>query len=91
MRPVQPDEPIDLPKLAMDLTTLPPVVSHDPPTPEEVNNLVDAYVAQLQWTDKVDDDISEKMSPVSEEGRDQRTERNVDRSLVDREREERDV
>ncbi|HNP82753.1 MAG TPA: type IV secretory system conjugative DNA transfer family protein [Nitrospira sp.] len=91
VRPVQPNEPIDLSKLAMDLTTLPPVVSRDPPTPEEVNKLVDTFVAQLQWTDKVDDDISEKMSPVSEEGRAQRTERKVDRSLADRDREERDV
>ncbi|MBX3328661.1 MAG: hypothetical protein KF682_22535, partial [Nitrospira sp.] len=91
VRPVQPDEPIDLSKLAMNLTTLPPVVSRDPPTPEEVNNLVDAFVAQLQWTDKVDDDISEKMSPVCHEGRAQKTERNVDRSLADRDREERDV
>ena len=69
VRPVQPDEPIDLSRLAIDLTTLPPVVPRDTPTLEEVNNLVDAFVAQLQWTDKVDDDISEKMSPVSEEGR----------------------
>ena len=91
VRPVHPDEPIDLSKLAMDLTALPPVVSRDPPTVEEVNGLVDAFVAQLQWTDKVDDDISGKMSPVSEEGRDQRTERNVDRSLADRDREGRDV
>ena len=91
VRPVQPNEPIDLSKLAMDLTTLPPVLSRDPPTPEEVNNLVEAFVAQLQWTDKVDDDISEKMSPVSKNGRAQRTERNVDRSLADRDREERDV
>jgi len=91
VRPIRPDEPIDLSKLAMDLTTLPPVVARDPPTLEEVNNLVDAFVAQLQWTDKVDDDISEKMSPVNEEGRAQRKERNVDRSLADRDREERDV
>ncbi len=91
VRPIQPDEPLDLSKLAMDLTTLPPVVSRDTPTPEEVNNLVDAFVAQLQWTDKVDNDISEKMSPVSEEGKAQRTEKHVDRSLMDREREERDV
>ncbi len=91
VRPVQPDEPIDLLKLAMDLTTLPPVVPRDPPTVEEVNNLVDAFVAQLQWTDKVDDNVSEKMSPVSEEGRTQSTERNVDRSLADQDREERDI
>ena len=91
VRPVQPDEPIDPSKLAMDLTTLPPVVARDPPTLEDVNNLVDAFVAQLQWTDKVDDDISEKMSPVNEEGRAQSTERNGDRFLVDRDREERNV
>ncbi len=91
VRPIQPDEPMDLSKLAMDLTTLPPVLAHDTPTPEEVNNLVDVFVAQLQWTDKVDDDISEKMSSVREEGRTQRTERNVDRSLADRDSEERDV
>ena len=91
VRPVQPDESIELSKLAMDLTTLPPIVAHDPPTQEDVNKLVDAFMAQLQWTDKADDDISEKMSPVSDEGRAQKTERNVDRSLADRDREERDV
>jgi len=57
MRPVQPDEQIDVSKLAMDLTTLPPVVSRDPPTLEEVNGLVDAFVAQLQWTDKVEMEV----------------------------------
>ncbi len=57
VRPVQPDEPIDLSKLAMDLTTLPPVVSRDPPTQEDVNNLVDAFVAQLQWTDPVETEV----------------------------------
>lgn len=91
MRPVQPDEPIDLSKLAMDISTLPPVVPRDPPTVEDVNHLVDAFVAQLQWTNKIDDDISEQMSPVSEERKAQRTEKHVDRSLVDRDREERDV
>ncbi|MBS0151054.1 MAG: type IV secretory system conjugative DNA transfer family protein [Nitrospira sp.] len=54
VRPVQPDEQIDVSKLAMDLTTLPPVVPRDPPTLEEVNNLVDAFVAQLQWSDKAE-------------------------------------
>ncbi len=100
VRPVQPDEPIDLSKLAMDLTTLPPVVPRDPPTAEEVNNLVDAFVAQLQWTDRVEtavsgvdreDDTSETMSPLREGGKARRTEKHVDRSLVDRDREERDV
>jgi type IV secretion system protein VirD4 len=99
VRPVQPDEPIDLSTLAMDLTTLPPILSRDTPTPEEVNNLVDAFVAQLQWTDKAEtaangvehDDPFEKTSPMREEGKGQRTEMNVDRSLADRDREERDV
>ena len=100
VRPVQLDEPIDISKLAMDLTTLPPVVPRDPPTLEDVNKLVDAFVAQLQWTDKVEtgvsgvereDGPSKKISPVSEEGRAQRTEGYVDRSPVDRVREERDV
>jgi type IV secretion system protein VirD4 len=118
VRPVQPDEPIDVSKLAMNLTTLPPVVTRDPPTLEEVNNLVDAFVSQLQWTDKVETGVggvereagevgiekkvrqgaesrpSERMSRVSKQARTQRTERaqeNVDRSLVDRDRKERDV
>lgn len=99
VRPVQPDEPIDVSKLAMDLTTLPRIVPRDPPTVEEVNNLVDAFVAQLQWTDKAEtavsggerDDPSEKTSPLREEGRAQRTEGIVDRPLMDRDREERDV
>ncbi|UVT19657.1 MAG: type IV secretory system conjugative DNA transfer family protein [Nitrospira sp.] len=58
VRPVQPDEPIDVSKLAIDLTTLPPVVPRDPPTFEEVNDLVDAFVAQLQWTDKVETGVT---------------------------------
>ena len=58
VRPVQPDEPIDPSKLAMDLTTLPPVVPRDPPTAEDVNKLVDAFVAQLQWTDKAETEIN---------------------------------
>ena len=99
IRPVQPDEPSDLSKLAMDLTTLPPVVSRDPPTLEEVNSLVDAFVAQLQWTDKAETDVSgverddplEKTSPMREEGKSQRTEKQVERALMEREREEREV
>ncbi|HMS82671.1 MAG TPA: type IV secretory system conjugative DNA transfer family protein [Nitrospira sp.] len=115
VRAVQPDEPIDPSILAMDLTTLPPVMSHDRPTFEEVNGLVDAFVAQLQWTDKIETAASgvereegevrieqevrqqatsrrsDKMSPVSEGARAQSTEGNVDRSLVDRDREEREV
>jgi type IV secretion system protein VirD4 len=118
VRPVQPDEPIDVSKLAMDLTTLPPVVPRDPPTLEEVNNLVDAFVSQLQWTDKVETGVggvereagevsiekkvrqgagsrpSERMSRVGKEERAQRTEtaqENVDRSLLDRDRKERDL
>lgn len=115
VRPVRPDEPIDPSKLAMDLTTLPPVVSRDPPTLEEVNNLVDAFVAQLQWTDKVETGVtgvdrengqvsieqevrqeamsqrSERVTAMSEEGRSQRPNGNVDRSSLDRDREEREV
>lgn len=99
VRPVQPNEPIDVSKLAMDLTTLPPVVPRDPPTLEEVNKLVDAFVGQLQWTDKVEteaavakrDDPFQKTSPLSEEEKGQRPQKNGDRSLVDRDREERDV
>jgi type IV secretion system protein VirD4 len=84
----------------MDLTTLPPVVPRDPPTAEDVNKLVDAFVAQLQWTEKVEtevsgierkDDPAEQVIPVSEDGKVQRTNRGVERSLVDRDREERDV
>ena len=99
VRPVQPDEPIEVSKLAMDLTTLPPVVPRDPPTLEEVNKLVDAFVGQLQWTDKVEteaagverDEPLEKTSPLREEEKGQRPQKNGDRSLVDRDREERDV
>ena len=115
VRPVQPNEPIDVSKLAMDLTALPPVVRRDPPTVEEVNHLVDAFVAQLQWTNKletaasrvdqkdgkesVDQEVRqeatgrrmEETSAMSETERTQRTQRNLDRSLVDRDREQRDV
>jgi type IV secretion system protein VirD4 len=118
VRPVRPDEPIDLSKLAIDLTTLPPVVHRDPPTLEEVNNLVDAFVAQLQWTNKVETgangveredgegSIEQEVRQGAMRGRSERTrsmsqeesaqqpekaERIVDRSLVDRDKEERDL
>ena len=52
MRPLTPNEPIDLSTLAMDLTSLPPVLPHDPPAVGKVTQLVDAYFAQLDWTDK---------------------------------------
>jgi hypothetical protein len=83
-----------------------------------VNNLVDAFVAQLQWTNKVETGAngveredgegsieqevrqgamsrrSEKTSAMSQEEsaqKPEKAERIVDRSLVDRDREERDV
>ena len=45
---------IDLSTLAMDLTSLPPVLPHDPPAVGEVTELVDAYFAQLDWADKTE-------------------------------------
>ncbi len=54
IRPLTPNEPVDLSTLAMDLSALPPVLPHDPPTGGEVNQLVDAYFAQLDWTDKTE-------------------------------------
>jgi len=115
VRPVQQDELIDVSKLAIDLRALPPVVPCDPPTLEEVNNLVDAFIAQLQWTNKeetaasrveredgamsieeetrqaITGRLSEKISPMNERARAQRTEMNLHRSVVDRAREERDL
>ncbi len=58
VRPQRPDEPIDVTTLAIDLTTLPPVTLRDPPATEEVTALVDAFFAQLEWTDKAETGLS---------------------------------
>jgi type IV secretion system protein VirD4 len=51
IRPLAPGEPIDLSKLTIDSGALPPVVPRDPPAVEDVTQLVDAFFAQLEWTD----------------------------------------
>jgi type IV secretion system protein VirD4 len=51
LRPLTAHEPIDSAKLTIDPGLLPPVVPHDPPHVDEVTQLVDAFFAQLQWTE----------------------------------------
>ena len=51
MRPLTAHEPIDPARLTIDPGLLPPVVPHDPPTVGEVSQLVDAFFAQLEWTE----------------------------------------
>jgi type IV secretion system protein VirD4 len=81
----------------MDLTTLPPVVPRDPPTLEEVNGLVDAFVAQLQWTDKAETGGYGAERQAREPQHDEHTlpEEKVSRSgarpRLDRDKEERDA
>ena len=51
IRPLTANEPIDSAKLTIDPGLLPRVVPRDPPTTEDVTQLVDAFFAQLQWTE----------------------------------------
>ena len=51
IRPLTAHEPIDPATLTIDPGLLPPVVPHDPPNVEDVTQLVDAFFAQLQWTE----------------------------------------
>ena len=51
MRPLTANEPFDSTKLTIDPGLLPPVVQRDPPNADEVTQLVDAFFAQLQWTE----------------------------------------
>ena len=51
MRPLTAHEPIDSATLAIDAGLLPPIVPRDPPTGQDVTQLVDAFFAQLQWTE----------------------------------------
>ena len=51
MRPLCANEPINPATLTIDAGLLPPVVPHDPPNVEDVTQLVDAFFAQLEWTD----------------------------------------
>ena len=51
IRPLTASEPINPARLTIDPGLLPPVVPHDPPHVDEVTQLVDAFFAQLQWTE----------------------------------------
>ena len=51
MRPLTAHEPINPATLTIDPGLLPPLVQHDPPAAEEVTQLVDAFFAQLKWTE----------------------------------------
>ena len=51
IRPLTANEPINPARLTIDPELLPPVVPHDPPDVNEVTQLVDAFFAQLQWTE----------------------------------------
>ncbi len=66
VRPLRPNEPVDVSRLAIDPTQLPPVVARDPPAAEEVTSLVDAFFAQLQWTDKAETGLSGAERQASE-------------------------
>ncbi len=54
MRRLTANEPIDPAKLTIDPGLLPPVVQRDPPNADEVTQLVDAFFAQLAWTEPSD-------------------------------------
>jgi len=51
IRPLTANEPINPATLTIDPGLLPPVVPHDPPDVGEVTQLVDAFFAQLKWTE----------------------------------------
>ena len=97
VRPLRPDEPVDVSRLAIDPTQLPPVVARDPPAAEEVTSLVDAFFSQLQWTDKTETGISNGERQAVESQHDEREfpeeapNRLIDRPRLDRDKEERDV
>ncbi len=97
VRPLRPNEPVEVSRLAIDPTQLPPVVIRDPPATEEVTSLVDAFFSQLQWTDKAETGVhgTERQAPGP-----QRDERELleeaphrlgDRPRLNRDKEERDV
>ncbi|MBK9949323.1 MAG: type IV secretory system conjugative DNA transfer family protein [Nitrospira sp.] len=97
VRPLRPDEPVDLSRLAIDPTQLPPVVARDPPAAEEVTSLVDAFFSQLQWADKDETGgvgaEEQAREPQHAEGAlpEEQVSRSGARLRLDREKEERDV
>lgn len=97
LRPLRPDEPVDVSRLAIDPSQLPPVVARDQPAAEEVTSLVDAFFAQLQWTDKAETGLSGAERQASELQGDEQalSEKAPSRlgapSRLDRDKEERDV
>ncbi|TVT60045.1 MAG: type IV secretory system conjugative DNA transfer family protein [Azoarcus sp. PHD] len=52
IRTAEPDEPIDLAKLAVDVDALPAIDSPENPSEEQVAGLVDAFFSQLDWVDE---------------------------------------
>ena len=51
VRPLTASEPINPARLTINPGLLPPVVQHDPPDVKDVTQLVDAFFAQLKWTE----------------------------------------
>jgi type IV secretion system protein VirD4 len=97
VRPLRPDEPVDLSRLAIDPTQLPPVLTRDPPAAKEVTSLVDAFFSQLQWTDKAVTGVhgaeEQALKPQLDERAlsEEATSRLGDRPRSNRDEEERDV
>lgn len=97
VRPLRPNEPVDVSRLAIDPTQLPPVLARDPPAVEEVTSLVDAFFSQLQWIDKTETGVSDAERQGPKPQRDERElleeapSRLCDRPRLDRDKEERDV
>lgn len=48
-RPLEPGEPIDLAKLALEPDELPPADSQEAPSKESVGQIVNAFFSQLEW------------------------------------------
>ena len=48
-RPLRPDEPIDLARLAISADSLPRITNQENPAPEEIDNVVSAFFSQLDW------------------------------------------
>jgi len=97
VRPLRPDEPVDVSRLAIDPSQLPPVVARDRPAGEEVTALVDAFFSELEWTDKAETGQSgaERQAPKLQRDEQALPEEATSRSgpgpQLDRDKEERDV
>ena len=78
VRPLSPDEPIDLAKLAGGPINLPPLTNQEEPIREELDAVVDALWAHVEWVDPSCEPSTEATGPAPGNGEERECENSIE-------------